>query len=64
MSREPDDEEQYLLESISRGRPFPTWYFNTLESKYVTKIPDDINGTCVYKIKVKQHMWHAVSSDK
>ena len=64
MSREPDDEEQYLLESVSRGRPFPTWYFNTFEPQYVTKIPDDINGTCVYKIKVKQHTWHAVSSDK
>ena len=64
MSHEPDDEEQYLLESVSRGQPFPTWYFNTFEPQYVTKIPDDINGTCVYKIKVKQHMWHAVSSDK
>ena len=64
MSRKPDDEEQYLLESVSRGCPFPTWYFNTFEPQYVSKIPDDINGTCVYKIKVKQHMWHAVSSDK
>ena len=64
MSHELDDEEQYLLKSVSRGRPFPTWYFNTFEPQYVTKIPDDINGTCVYKIKVKQHMWHAVSSDK
>ena len=59
-----DNEEQYLLESVSRGRPFPTWYFNTFEPQYVTKIPDDISGTCVYKIKVKQHMWHAASSDK
>ena len=54
----------YLLESVSRGRPFPTWYFNKFELKYVTKIPDDINGTSFYKIKVKQHMWHAVSADK
>ena len=50
MSCEPDDEEQYLLESVSRGRPFPTWYFNTFQPQYVTKIPDGINGTCVYKI--------------
>ena len=64
MSCDPDDEEQYLLVSVSRGHPFPTWYFNTFEPQYVTKIPDDINGTCVYKIKVKQHMWHAASSDK
>ena len=64
ISQEPDDEKRYLLESVSRGRPFPTWYFNKFEPKYVTKIPDDINGTCFYKIKVKQHMWHAVSSDK
>ena len=42
MSREPDDEEQYLLEIVSRGRPFPTWYFNTFELQYVTKIPDDM----------------------
>ena len=41
MSHEPHDEEQYLLESISRGQPFPTWYFNTFEPQYVTKIPDD-----------------------
>ena len=64
MSRRPDDEEHYLMESVLRGRPFPTWYFNTFEPQYVTKIPDDISGTCVYKIKVKQHMWHAASSDK
>ena len=59
ISRESDDEERYLLESVSRGRPFPTWYFNKCEPKYVTKIPDDINGTSFYK-----HMWHAVSADK
>ena len=64
MSREPDDEEQYLLESVSRGCLFPSWYFNTFEPQYVSKIPEDINGTCVYKIIIKQHMWHAVSSDK
>ena len=50
LSKECDEDTQSLLQSVSRGRPFPTWFFNTITPKYVKKIPDDIDGTKLYNI--------------
>ena len=58
------DDEQHLLKSVSRGRPFPTWYFNSVQPKFVSRLPENIDGTCLFKIKVQDHQWHAVTGDK
>ena len=58
------DDEQQLLQSVSRGRPFPTWYFNSVQPTFVNRLPDNIDGTSLFKIKIKDHMWHAVTGDK
>ena len=58
------DDEQQLLQSVSRGRLFPTWYFNSVQPTFVNRLPDNIDGTSLFKIKIKDHMWHAVTGDK
>ena len=48
LSRDCDEDTQSLIQSVSCGRPFPTWYFDTISPKFVKKIPDDIDGTKLY----------------
>ena len=38
LSRDCDEDTQTLIQSVSRGRPFPTWYFDTVSPKFVKKI--------------------------
>ena len=64
VERDPDDELESLIQSVSRGRPFPTWYFNTIPPQWVNKIPDNINGIKHYKIKIHEHLWHHPTSDR
>ena len=64
LSKECEDDTQSLLQSVSRGRPFPTWFFSTIIPKYVKKIPDDIDGTKLYKVPIREHLWHVPTSDK
>ena len=55
----PDSFEiESLLTNISCSKPFPTWFFEGISPKLVSAIPEDINGTCFYQIKVKGHDWH------
>ena len=56
-------ERELLLRNISRGKPFPTWYFERIEPQHVTCIPLDITGTNVYKIKTNAANWSKVTSD-
>ena len=64
MERDPDDELESLIQSVSHGRPFPTWYFNSIPPQWVTKIPENINGIKHYRIKIHEHLWHAPTSDR
>ena len=57
-------EMKNLLTNISRGKPFPTWFFDGFSPLNVDHIPDDIDGTALYKIKVKDNDWHRVTRDK
>ena len=64
LSKECDEDTESPLQSVSRGRPFPTWFFNTIIPKYLKKIPDDIDGTQLYKVPIREHLWHVPTSDK
>ena len=57
-------ESQALAENISRGKPFPLWYFENKTPQHVPYLPQDINGTCFYEILVVDHRWHGVTSDR
>ena len=57
-------EVENLLTNISRGKPFPTWFFDNFSPIHVDHIPDDIDGTALYKIKLKDNDWHRVTRDK
>ena len=57
-------EAQALAENISRGKPFPLWYFDNKIPQHVPYIPQDINGTCYFEIPVVDHRWHGVTSDR
>ena len=35
LSRDCDEDTQTLIQSVSRGRLFPTWYFDTVSPKFV-----------------------------
>ena len=48
-------EANELVNSISRGRPFPMWYFTNVEPQVVEAIPLDINGTQLYHIKASSN---------
>ena len=64
IEKDPYDETETLIQSVSRGRPFPTWYFNSIPPQWVHKIPDDINGIKYYKLKIHEHLWHVLTSDR
>ena len=64
ISRDHDEDIASLLQSVCHGRPFPTWYINTISPKYVRKIPDNIDGTKLYKIHIHEHLWHIPTSDR
>ena len=64
LSKECDEDTESLLQSVSHGRPFPTWFFTTIIPKYVKKIPDDIDGTQLYNVPIREHLWHVPTSDK
>ena len=63
LSRDCDEDTQTLIQSVSNGRPFPTWYFDTISPKFVKKIPDDIDGTKLYMVHISEHLWHVPTSD-
>ena len=56
LSRDCDEDTQCLIQSVSRGRLFPTWYFDTISPKFVKKIPDDIDGTKLYMVHIREHL--------
>ena len=64
LSRDYDEDTQTLIQSVSRGRLFPTWYFDTVSPKFVKKIPDDIVGTKLYMVHICEHLWHVPTSDR
>ena len=64
LSRDCDEDTQNLIQSVSRSRPFPTWYFDTVSPKFVKKIPDDIDGTKLYMVHICEHLWHVPTSDR
>ena len=64
LSRDCDKDTQTLIQSVSHGRPFPTWYFDTVSPKFVKKIPDDIDGTKMYMVQIREHLWHVPTSDR
>ena len=61
---EPHESEmEALLRNISRGKPFPRWYFTNIPVKHVSTIPKDINGIALYKMKVSPGEWLKATSD-
>ena len=69
---EPLDEDFYmsqefeantLISQISRGRPFPMWYFDTKIPELIDAVPLDIDGTQFYRIKANKNEWHKVTRD-
>ena len=44
-------EAKTLTSQISRGKPFPTWYFERTVPELVDAIPLDIDGTQLYRVK-------------
>ena len=69
---EPLDEHFYmsqefeantLISKISRGRPFPMWYFDTKIPELIDAVPLDIDGTQFYRIKANKNEWHKVTRD-
>ena len=64
LFRDCDEDTQSLIQSVSHGRPFPTWYFDTISPKFVKKIPDDIDGTKLYMVHICEHLWHVPTSDR
>ena len=63
LSRDCDEDTETLIQRVSRGKPFPTWYFDTAIPKFVKKIPDDIDGTKLYMVHIREHLWHVPTSD-
>ena len=69
---EPLDEDFYmsqefeantLISQISRGKPFPMWYFDTKIPELIDAVPLDIDGTQFYRIKANKNEWHKVTRD-
>ena len=58
-----EHDPETLLQNISRGKPFPTWYFENKEPEYVPNIPLDIDGTAYYQIRTTQKKWNHVTAD-
>ena len=56
-------EPELLLQNISHGKPFSTWYFDEIKPQHVSCIPPDITGTGLYKIKTNAGNWSKVTSD-
>ena len=44
--------------SVGRGRYFPTWFFDDMESEVVTKVPEDMDGQRFYMLKTSANKWH------
>ena len=58
-----ESEMQALLKNISRGKPFPTCYFRDFPVKHVAKLPKDVDGLQLYKIKAGRDEWLKLTSD-
>ena len=56
-------EANTLISQISRGRPFPMWYFDTKKPELIDAVPLDIDGTQFYRIKANKNEWHKVTRD-
>ena len=56
-------EAKTLTSQISRGRPFPTQYFERMVPELVDAIPLDIDGTQLYQIKTKKNQLTKVTHD-
>ena len=56
-------EAKMLASQISRGRPFPTWYFERTVPELVDAIPLDIDGTQLYQIKTTKNQLTKVTCD-
>ena len=58
-----ESEMEALLKNISRGKPFPTWYFRDFLVKHVAELPKDVDGLQLYKIKAGRDEWLKLTSD-
>ena len=58
-----ESEMEALLKNISRGKPFPTWYFRDFPIKRTAELPKDIDGLQLYKIKAERNEWLKLTSD-
>ena len=56
-------EAKMLTSQISRGRPFPTWYFERTVPEVIDAIPLDIDGTQLYQIKTTRNELTKVTHD-
>ena len=56
-------EAKTLTSQISRGRPFPTWYFERTVPELVDAIPLDIDGTQLYRVKTTKNQLTKVTRD-
>ena len=56
-------EAKTLTSQISRGRPFPTWYFERTVPELVDAIPLDIDGTQLNWIKTMKNQLTKVTHD-
>ena len=58
-----ESEMEALLKNISRGKPFPTWYFRDFPIKCAAELPKNIDGLQLYKIKAGRNEWQKLTSD-
>ena len=58
-----ESEMDTIIRNISRGKPFPRWYFSNIPPQCVSALPKDVNGICVYKMKAGPGEWLKASSD-
>ncbi len=63
MSEKEDFCFNYLQGCKQSGSSFPTRAFAEEECEWVTKLPGDINGFTVYKIKTTEIEWKCVTKD-
>ena len=52
-----------LTSQMSRGRPFPTWYFERTVAELVDAIPLDVDGTQLYQIRTTKNQLTKVTWD-
>ncbi len=49
---------------MKKGDEFPTWMFENVTPEVVNKIPEEINGTCFYKVNASPELWSWQMADR